>query len=106
LNRAHRTKLYAPNVLTFEYPRKQGEPLRADIAICMPIVEKEALKQGKPLDHHFIHLLVHGCLHALGLDHIASQEAMMMENLERTILRAFRVPDPYDEGTQNAGDRV
>jgi probable rRNA maturation factor len=95
LNRAHRGKSYAPNVLTFEYPILPRQPLQADIAICIPIVEKEAKQQGKSIDHHFVHLLVHGCLHALGFDHIDDEEAQRMEDQERSILKRFRIPDPY-----------
>jgi probable rRNA maturation factor len=95
LNRSHRGKTYAPNVLTFEYPSLPSHPLRADIAICLPVVEKEARQQGKKLDHHFMHLLVHGTLHAVGFDHIEPPEAETMENLERQILKRFRISDPY-----------
>lgn len=95
LNNAHRSKTYVPNVLSFEYPRLPGQPLQADIALCLPVVADEALKQGKTLEHHFMHLLVHGCLHALGMDHLDGQQAEAMEQLEREILRRFRIADPY-----------
>jgi probable rRNA maturation factor len=95
LNRAHRDKAYAPNVLTFEYPRVPGQPMQADIAICLPVVHKEALQQHKTIEHHFIHLLVHGCLHAVGFDHLDEGEAQIMENLERQVLKRFRIADPY-----------
>jgi probable rRNA maturation factor len=95
LNLAHRGKNYAPNVLTFEYPSSPRQPLLSDIAICMPVLKKEALQQNKTLEHHFIHLLVHGCLHAIGYDHLEDDQATIMENLERQILRRFRIGDPY-----------
>jgi probable rRNA maturation factor len=95
LNRTHRDKGYAPNVLTFEYPRLPRQPVQSDIAICMPVVRKEARQQGKLLDHHFMHLLVHGCLHALGYDHVDDAQAEAMEALERQILKRFRISDPY-----------
>lgn len=97
LNRTHRDKTYAPNVLTFEYPKRPGAPLQADIAICIPVVQKEASKQGKSLEHHFIHLLVHGSLHALGYDHQNESEAEVMEDIERTILKRFKIQDPYND---------
>ncbi len=95
LNRAHRCKAYAPNVLTFEYPTLPGQALQADIAICIPVVQKEARQQGKTLEHHFVHLLVHGSLHALGFDHLDNSQAEVMESLERKILKRFRISDPY-----------
>lgn len=95
LNRAHLGKAYAPNVLTFEYPSQSGQALQADIAICLPVVQREAKQQGKTLESHFVHLLVHGCLHALGFDHLDDGEAEVMESLERKILKRFRISDPY-----------
>jgi probable rRNA maturation factor len=95
LNRAHRQKTYAPNVLTFEYPLMKGQPLLADIALCMPVLELEARQQGKTLDHHFAHLLVHGCLHAIGFDHALDDQALEMEAIERAVLKRFRIADPY-----------
>ena len=95
LNRGHRGKSYPPNVLSFEYPQMPKQPLQADIAICLPIVEKEAKQQGKTSTQHFMHMLVHGCLHAQGFDHQNEADAHQMEELEKRILRRFRVPDPY-----------
>ncbi len=95
LNRVHRGKAYASNVLTFEYPSQPGQALVADIAICLSVVGQEAKQQGKTLESHFVHLLVHGCLHALGFDHLDERQAEVMESLERKILKRFRISDPY-----------
>ncbi len=95
LNRAHRGRRYAPNVLSFEYPPLKGQPLSADIAICLPVVEDEARQQGKSMQDHFMHMVVHGCLHACGLDHLEQDQAQHMEAIERRVLRAFRIADPY-----------
>jgi probable rRNA maturation factor len=58
----------------------------------------EAKRQKKSLDHHLAHLLVHGVLHAAGLDHDDDQEAEQMEALEIAILKRFRIPNPYLTG--------
>lgn len=93
LNKKFRRKNYATNILTFDY---SGPPdVRADLVICLPVVKKEARAQGKPLDHHLAHLLVHGVLHACGLDHQDNTEAEQMEAIEAGILRRFRIPNPY-----------
>jgi probable rRNA maturation factor len=93
LNRQYRGKDYATNVLTFVY---QGLPeIKADLVICRAIAAKEAQNEGKPLDHHLAHLLVHGVLHASGLDHEEDSEAHAMESLEIAILKRFRIPNPY-----------
>ncbi len=93
LNRQYRNKDYATNILTFAY---QGPPaIKADLVICRAIAAKEAKDEGKPLDHHLAHLLVHGVLHACGLDHETHDDAEAMEALEISILRRFRIPNPY-----------
>jgi probable rRNA maturation factor len=42
-----------------------------------------------------LHLIVHGCLHACGLDHEDEREAEAMEALEGQILKRFRISNPY-----------
>jgi len=94
LNRQYRGKDYATNVLTFDYG---VEPVvAADLVLCGPVVEREAGQQGKPLDAHYAHLLVHGALHAQGYDHEAGErEALEMEALEILLLGALGFPNPY-----------
>ena len=94
LNRDYRKKDYATNVLTFDYTR---EPVvTADLVLCAPVVEKEAREQGKTLDAHYAHLLVHGILHAQGWDHETSaRDARAMEARETAILQMLGFADPY-----------
>ncbi len=94
LNRDYRQKDYATNVLTFDYTR---EPfVTADLVLCAPVVEQEAREQGKTLQAHYAHLLVHGTLHAQGWDHETSQaDAEEMETYEIEILAGLGLPNPY-----------
>ncbi|HOF30917.1 MAG TPA: rRNA maturation RNase YbeY [Burkholderiaceae bacterium] len=94
LNRDYRQKDYATNVLTFDYTR---EPLvTADLVLCAPVVEQEAREQGKTLQAHYAHLLVHGTLHAQGWDHETSRaDAETMEAYEIQILARLNLPNPY-----------
>ena len=94
LNRDYRGKDYATNVLTFEYG---GEPLSGDIVLCAPGVAREAAEQGKGLDAHYAHLLVHGMLHLQGYDHETDAEAAVMEALESFVMMRMGYPDPYLE---------
>lgn len=100
-NRHYRGKDYATNVLSFpaELPEGLPEdlrlPLLGDLVICAPVVEREALEQAKPLQHHYAHLTVHGALHLLGWDHENDRDAEAMEQLEREILRELGITDPY-----------
>ncbi|HEX5373243.1 MAG TPA: rRNA maturation RNase YbeY [Aquabacterium sp.] len=93
LNRDYRQKDYATNVLTFDYAH---EPVvMADLIICAPVIEQEALDQGKTLESHYAHMLVHGALHAQGWDHLEEDEAQAMEAREREILTRLGFEDPY-----------
>jgi probable rRNA maturation factor len=93
LNLGYRAKDYATNVLTFDYAR---EPVvLADLVLCAPVVAAEAAREGKTLEAHYAHLLVHGALHAQGYDHEEDEEARLMEARESEILQGLGFPDPY-----------
>lgn len=98
LNRTWRGKDYATNVLSFPAEVPEGIldiPLLGDLVICVPVVEREAAEQGKEPAAHWAHLVIHGCLHLLGYDHIEDDEAEEMEALERQLLAELGYPDPY-----------
>jgi probable rRNA maturation factor len=98
LNSTWRHKDYATNVLSFpaDVPDEMLDiPLLGDLVICVPVVVREAAEQGKTLDAHWAHLVIHGCLHLLGYDHIDDDEAEEMEALEQTLLAELGYPDPY-----------
>lgn len=98
LNRDYRGKDYATNVLSFalnEGDTVAGMPLFGDLVFCAPVVAREAAEQGKRLDAHYAHLVVHGMLHLQGFDHEADDEAEAMEALETVILGKLGYADPY-----------
>ena len=94
LNHTYRKKAYATNVLTFPYDSSQDEVI-ADLIFCLPVIQKEAKQQGKPVKAHLAHLIVHGCLHAQGYDHMHEREAKKMEHLEIQLLQQLGFPNPY-----------
>jgi len=102
LNSQYRGKEGATNVLSFpfESPIEMEIDLLGDLVICVPIMLAEAKQQGKAINDHWAHLVVHGCLHLLGYDHIEDEEANMMEALEVTILQALEIDDPYQQQEQ------
>ena len=93
LNRTFRGRDYATNVLTFVMDGKP--PYRGDIALCAPVVIKEARAQKKSLAAHYAHLAIHGMLHLQGHDHEEEDDAARMEALERRIMRRLGYDDPY-----------
>jgi probable rRNA maturation factor len=92
LNRDFRSKDYATNVLTFAYSQK---PLLADIVICTPVLRREAQEQSKSLAQHCAHLVIHGVLHARGMDHEIDRDAKRMEAAEVRLLRKLGFTNPY-----------
>ena len=74
-------------------------PHVGDLVICAPVVRHEAAEQGKTLEAHWAHMVVHGMLHLQGYDHDTDDQAHAMETLETTILTGLGYPAPYDEQT-------
>jgi probable rRNA maturation factor len=92
LNRDYRGKDYATNVLSFAY---ETEPVAGDLVICAPLVLREAREQGKSLEAHYAHLVVHGTLHLQGYDHENDADAQVMETRESAVVTRLKYPDPY-----------
>ena len=94
LNLAFRNKDYATNVLTFPYELSK-KTIAADIIFCLPVIQKEASEQDKAVKAHLAHLIIHGCLHAQGLDHENDKDAKKMEGKEITLLKSLGFTNPY-----------
>jgi probable rRNA maturation factor len=95
LNRQHRGSDHATNVLTFAYP--ETNPLSGDIALCVPVVAREARRQRKDPQAHYAHLVVHGVLHLQGYDHEKAADARVMEMVETEIVTSLGYADPYKQ---------
>ena len=91
LNRTWRGKDKPTNVLSFT----AEAPVLGDLAICAPVVAREAREQGKPPAAHWAHMVVHGVLHLLGYDHENDRDAERMEARETKILAQLGMPNPY-----------
>ena len=105
LNLSYRGKDKSTNVLSFPFEAPPGIelPLLGDLIICRQVVELEAKEQGKPLEAHWAHMVIHGSLHLLGYDHLEDDEAEEMEGLETEIMLAlcydcllYTSPSPRD----------
>jgi len=100
LNLAYRQKSSPTNVLSFptgdDSDQEDGrERLLGDVVLAFETISREADEQGKTLENHLCHLIVHGVLHLLGYDHEDDPSAAEMENLEISALAQIGVPNPY-----------
>lgn len=98
LNHQYRGKNKPTNVLSFPFELPEGIELDllGDLIICVDVVNQEAAEQGKSLDAHWAHMVVHGCLHLLGYDHVNDDEAEEMEALESQIITTLGFSAPYE----------
>lgn len=101
LNERYRGKTGPTNVLSFPFSAPPGLPADVvlplgDLVICAEVVAREAREQGKPLMHHWAHIVVHGVLHLLGYDHVIESQAHEMEALEIAILQQLDIANPYE----------
>jgi probable rRNA maturation factor len=100
LNARYRNRNGPTNVLAFQaeadWPVNADDiPPIGDVVICAPVVQREAVEQGKAAEAHWAHLVVHGALHLLGFDHESPAEAGRMEAREREALARLGYADPY-----------
>lgn len=98
LNNQYRGKNKPTNVLSFPFEVPEGIDLNllGDLVVCAPVVQEEASEQKKTLVDHWAHMVIHGCLHLLGYDHINDDEAEEMETLEINILAKLTINNPYE----------
>ena len=98
LNARYRQQDKATDVLSFPAWDKTDTASvvgLGDVIIAKGVVAREAKAENKTLAAHLSHLVVHGVLHLLGYDHMASAEARTMERLEISILKGLGLADPY-----------
>jgi len=99
LNHQYRQKDKPTNVLSFPFEVPDGIEMNllGDLVICIDVMKEEAQAQNKALFDHWAHLVIHGCLHLVGFDHISDEEALEMESIEIAILAKLGINNPYTE---------
>jgi probable rRNA maturation factor len=99
LNSTYRHKQGSTNILSFpvEIPEGIDLNLLGDLVVCAPVLEREAQQQGKTIEHHWAHIIIHGVLHLLGYDHLDDEEAEAMESKEIALLQQLNINNPYQQ---------
>ncbi|WP_323037355.1 rRNA maturation RNase YbeY [Pararhodobacter sp.] len=112
LNSQFRAKDSATNVLSWptwdlsaETPGNAPDPAEpgtpedpealGDVALAYETCFDEARAQNKTPGDHVTHLVVHSVLHLLGYDHQTDEDAVLMEETERSVLAQLGIADPY-----------
>lgn len=102
LNATYRHKIGPTNVLSFPFEMPNnlslGKVILGDLVICADVVNQEAKMQGKSINAHWAHMVVHGIYHLLGYDHIEDKDAEVMEALEIQTMQSLGFPNPYEAG--------
>src|SRR5262245_43474502 len=76
----------ATDVLAFaqhEGPGRGNARVLGDVVISLDTARRQAARRGRPLADELEALLVHGCLHLCGLDHMRRGDRLRMRALER-----------------------
>lgn len=106
LNREHRGKDKATDVLSFpmhashdqvsEADTAEAEKLLGDVVISVDTARRQASEYDASLQDELYRLLIHGVLHALGHDHERARERRVMVAAERRLAQAIGLTWPYD----------
>lgn len=94
LNRAHLGKSGATDVITFAFaPVASRAPLVADVYIAPDVARHNARTYGVSAREEMVRLLIHGTLHAAGLDHPQDRDrtrSPMWRRQERLVRAAHK----------------
>jgi len=102
INKDWRDQDKPTNVLSFPaaaHPGMPGPRHIGDVVLAFETTQREAIDEGKTIEAHASHLIVHGVLHCLGYDHETDEQAEEMEALEVSALKGIGYVDLYLDTT-------
>lgn len=70
LNNKYRKNNNYTNILTFKYNFLNfKKKYIGEIILCNKIIFKESIKYNININDHYAHIIIHGCLHLLNINH-------------------------------------
>ena len=93
LNANYRSKDSATNVLSFpmmDDNSLQHENILGDIVISIDKILSESLDQKMDTYKYLSKISIHGILHLLGYDHISDNDYLVMDQLEKKIIKKIK----------------
>ncbi|MCP3904972.1 MAG: rRNA maturation RNase YbeY [Planctomycetes bacterium] len=85
------------DVLTF-LASESDAPIDADIAVCLDVAAREAVRQGHPVGHEVLLYALHGVLHCAGYDDHDPEAFAAMHAEEDRILAAIGIGATFRAG--------
>lgn len=70
-------------------PRAEEPGVLGDIAVCLPVAERQGEANGRSLCAEVEFLVTHGTLHLLGYDHATEEEYREMFAIQESLLAAW-----------------
>jgi probable rRNA maturation factor len=92
LNNKYRGINKPTNILSFQ----SEEPHLGDLILSYEYINQELEVYKKEFDAHISHLIIHGLLHLLGINHDDDKDAKAMEEIEIKILKELGYNNPYE----------
>lgn len=100
LNQQYRRLDQSTDVLSFtsdEINPETGQRYLGDICISLPTVQRQSQKFGHSITDELQLLVVHGCLHLLGFDHLDTAEKEKMWLAQAEVLETLGVKINADD---------
>jgi probable rRNA maturation factor len=95
LHRRYLGAEHTTDVLTF-LASEAGQPVEADIAICLDVAARESADRGHPVAHELLLYALHGVLHGCGFDDHDDDDFAAMHAEEDRVLRAIGIGATFD----------
>ena len=98
INQIYRKKNKPTDVLTFVTffnNNKFNNEAYCDMFFSAEMIKKDAKKNLINFYDHLTHLIIHCFLHVNGYDHKKNSDFLKMKSLEKNILKALGIKDPY-----------